>query len=342
MSTRFIDKVTNLDRITNRPTGAGIGVFGNALYVNINGELVPVADVGNGVTYYVDANEGSDDATQSGRSWNDAFLTMAEAFTHIASGDTIIFRGKIREQITTPVQVFDVTIIGAGNRPRHADSAPDGGQTHANTWTTPASATAATPLVKVLQQGWRFVNILFAGPTDADDLSSCVQLYRDAGAGDDERDAGHAEFINCRFASGHGGINDTGGCVNVGIFGCRFEALTGYCIKGVGNIGVGQSDWRVEQNVFDGFTNGVKIAAFGCRFKDNTFTDGGTPNTTFVLNISNGGGSDNFVVENYFQTATANFNTPDVVGNATDVWWNVSIDAAAAGVSSGHEVGQPA
>ena len=58
--------------------------------------------------------------------------------------------------------------------------------------------------------------------------------------------------------------------------------------------------------------------------------------------MNNGGGRDNFIVDNVFQTATANFNTPDVVGTTTDVWWNVSIDAAAAGVDSGHEVGQPA
>ena len=46
-------------------------------------------------------------------------------------------------------------------------------------------------------------------------------------------------------------------------------------------------------NVFDGFTNGIKIAGFGCRIKGNTFTDGGTPNTTVVVNTNNGGGADN-------------------------------------------------
>ena len=286
-----------------------------------------------GAIYFVDANIG---ASGDGLSWGAAFKTMAEAFAVIASGDTIFFRGKIREQLTTPVQVFDVTIIGAGNRPRHADSTPDGGQDVTNTWTIPASGATTAPLCKVLQQGWRFVNILFAGPTDSD----CIQLYRDAGADDAERDASHAEFINCRFASGYNGINDSGGCWGALVQGCRFGALTNFCILGVGNIGVGQSDWIIEDNHFYGFANGVKIAAFGCRIKGNTFTDGGTPNTTVVLNTNNGGGADNFVVDNYFQTATANFNTPDIVGTATDVWNNTSIDGTTGMI--GREVGQPA
>jgi hypothetical protein len=297
--------------------------------------------VSKGKTWYVHATDGSDG--DSGKSWDTAFLTMAKAFNNIKSGDTIYFAGKIKEQLTTPAQVFDVTIVGAGTNTRHADDAPAnlGGKATA-TWTTPDSATAATPLVKVLQQGWRFENILFASLATSNDSNAAVELYRDQGAGDAERDSGHASFYRCRFASGHGGIHDTGGNVNVRVEECRFEALTGYCILGVGNVGVGQSDWHIRGNTFDGFTNGVKIAAFGCRIQDNTFTDGGTPNTTFVLNTSNGGGSDNFIVYNFFQTATANFNTPDVVGNATDVWFNVSIDATSAGVGGNYEAGQPA
>ena len=289
-----------------------------------------------GNTWFVDAFSGNASATD-GTTWDNAFATMAQAFAKVASGDRIFFKGKIKEQLVTPVQVFDVAVIGIANRPRHADATPVGGNIGANTWTFPDSPVAATPLCKVLQQGWAFVNILFAAPTDA----AAVQLFRDAGADNAERDASHASFIGCRFASGFG-ISDTGGCVDVLVEGCRFEALTNYCILGVGNIGVGQSDWLIKGNVFDGFTNGVKIAAFGCVIRDNTFSDGGTPNTTFVLNTSNGGGADNHIVYNSFQTATANFNTPDVVGNATDVWINYSIDAAAAGVSGVYEVGQPA
>src|SRR5512146_467607 len=74
-----------------------------------------------GADWYVDASRSG---TGTGTSWDDAFLTMAEAFAKIGSGDSIYFVGKVKEQLTTPVQVFDVRVIGMGNRPRHADSTP--------------------------------------------------------------------------------------------------------------------------------------------------------------------------------------------------------------------------
>jgi hypothetical protein len=337
MATQYLQKFSRAGDIRDMPSAAGIGVLGSQALLNVGGNLIPLGGLEpNGAVYYVDANLGSD--SYDGRSWGTAFLTMAAAFAVLDSGDTIVFRGKIREQLTAPAQIFDVTIIGAGNRPRHADDTPDGGQEAANTWTTPASPTAATPLLKLQQQGWRVVNVLFAGPSDA----ACVQLHRTADSGDDEKDASHAEFINCRFASGQDGISDTGGCFNVVVRNCKFGAVTAFCILGVGNIGVGQLEWTIVDNEFLEFTNGIKIAGFRCRVQNNLFTDGGTPNTTVVCNMANGGGAGNFIIYNFFQTATANFNTPDVVGSATDVWWNTSIDATAAGVGTNREVGQPA
>jgi hypothetical protein len=289
-----------------------------------------------GKVYWCDANKGNDGA--DGLTPDTAFRTIARAFAKIASGDTIRLRGKFREQLVTPALIFDVTVIGDGTRPRHADASPAGSNLATATWTEPTSPTAGQALVRVQQQGWRFINVLFA----ANSTGAAVELYRTA-EGTEERDASHASFIGCRFASGAYGINDIGGCAGVLVAGNRFEALTSACILGVGNIGVGQSDWLIRSNTFDGFTNGVKIAAFGCRIQDNTFTDGGTPNTTFVLNTSNGGGDDNFIIANYFQTTTANFNSPDVVGNATDVWAvNASINSTAAGVGGSYEWGQPA
>jgi hypothetical protein len=79
--------------------------------------------------------------------------------------------------------------------------------------------------------------------------------------------------------------------------------------------------------------------------EDNKFDGGGTPNTTVVCNTNSDGvsGGNNFIVGNYFQTTTANFNTPDCVGTATDVWNNISIDATfTSGGISGLETGQPA
>lgn len=149
-----------------------------------------------GRVWHVDAISGNNSNT--GRDWTSPFLTMAKAFTSVDNGDVIRFKGKVREQLVTPVQVFDVTVIGEGNRPRHADSTPAGGDEAAATWAAPASPTATTALCRVLQQGWRFENILFAPHTDY----GALEFVRNAGAGNAERDASHGVVRNCRFAAG--------------------------------------------------------------------------------------------------------------------------------------------
>lgn len=146
---------------------------------------------------------------QYGNNGNEGFgpdapvSTMARAFTMLQSGDTIHFTGSILEQLVAPAGIFDVTIIGEGTRPRHADAATSstieklGGRSGA-TWKAPASPAATTPLLVVRQQGWRFANILFAPPSD----DAALEFIRDAAAGDLERDSSHAEVLNCRFAGG--------------------------------------------------------------------------------------------------------------------------------------------
>jgi len=283
-----------------------------------------------GTTYYVDAVNGVN--TRLGKSWRKAFLTMARAFEVVESGDTIVFGGKIREQLVTPVGVFDVAVVGTGNRPRHADPSPVGGDRSAATWTTPLTPVAATPLVAVLQQGWKFENILFAGPTDVHALNASIELRRTA-EGAAETDASHMSVVGCRFASGYKHINDTGGCYGVLLQGNRFVSAANFAVLGVGNIGVGQSAWEITHNRFDENVNGVLIAGFACDINYNSFSDGGTPNTTVVLNTNNGGGANNRVSYNNFQTTTGNFNTPDVVGTATDYWNpNYSFDTLETGV----------
>src|SRR5688572_5988810 len=73
-----------------------------------------------GRVLFVDGNRGG--AGNNGRASGRAFLTMAQAMSSVASGDTIYLRGNITENIIAPAGIFDVTIIGAGNRPRHADA----------------------------------------------------------------------------------------------------------------------------------------------------------------------------------------------------------------------------
>lgn len=301
---------------------------------------IPITS-GRGKTWYVDTN-GPGVANNSeplGTSWQSAFTTMGAAFALLSSGDTVEFVGNVNEQLTTPYGVTNVTIRGVG-RPRHADTHPYHGEIAASTWKI--GALGNNPLLIMRYPGWRLENFLVAAHAS----NYAFRLERTAEDGltpSLEQDASHAEFKGIRFASGGGGISDTGGCFDVAVEDCIFQAITVACILGVGNIGVGQLMWHIMRNHFNNFTNGVKIAGFECLIADNFFTDGGTPNTTFVLNTNNGGGRDNFIARNFFQTATANFNTPDIVGTATDVWTaNCTPDAQAAGVSGIYEIGQPA
>ena len=325
MATRYLDKVGNSNLILDRPDAAGIGVVGSNVLVNIGGNLLSLTGVEPKSIYYVDANDGSDASTNDGKSWSKAFLTMAKAFTSLASGDAVVFRGKVREQITSPVGKFDVTIIGYGNRPRHADASPAGSNDVANTWTTPASAAATTPLVTVLQQGWRFVNILFAGPTDA----ASVRLKRTA-EGVDENDGSHAEFINCRFASGQDGIESHGGVSHVGIYGCSFTVLTGHAIKFTTGAGIGiPSRWELLGNRFESNANIMEaVGALDFRIQENTFM------TTTTLTFDFTGGARNVVVRNNFNIAAADFDPAGGVtgSGATDVWSNTLTAAIETGL----------
>ena len=286
---------------------------GGRITVEAGGFLNLIAP--NGSIWFVDANVS---ASGDGMSWGQAFKTMAEAFAVLTSGDTVFFRGKIREQLITPVQVFDVTIVGAGNRPRHADSTPDGGQDAANTWTYPASGATTAALCKVLQQGWRFVNILFASPTD----HAGLWFFRDAGADDAERDASHAEVLGCRFAAGLDGIRGTE-VFNVHIADCIFYDHTGYAIKHVSGAGVAAPyRWTVENNRFDLCANWMGAwTASHFVIRNNVIT-----NIT-TLRLDTRLGDHNVVVGNVFDIAAADFdNSGEIYGAATDVWSNTLLE----------------
>jgi hypothetical protein len=280
-----------------------------------------------GDVYYLDVNYGDND--NDGSSWDEAFATMAKALLSVSSGDTIVFRGKVREQLTAPVGVFDVTIIGAGNRPRHADvHASGGGNIAANTWTFPASGSTDSPLLTVLHQGWRFVNIVFAGHA----TDSCIKLLRSGDEGTVlERDASHIEFINCRFASGQDGIEQSGGCHHIGIYGCTFEGLTGTALKHTGGAGIGYPiRWVIKDCEFMSCANIMTaVAAADYLIRNNAFM------TTTTLLFDFTGGARNVVVDNYFNILKADFDpTGLVTGTATDVWSNILLD--------GREEGLPA
>lgn len=207
----------------------------------------------NGRTWFVDANYGADG--NNGKSWENALLTMDAAFDRVASGDLIYFTGKIQEQLVTPVQVFDVSVIGMGNRPRHADSTPSGGQYATAQWAPPSSGVAAQATVRVLQQGWRFQNILFTA-VDAD--AACVEVVRNAASGNDERDGSHCVIRGCRGSGAGIGVRLTATSFtenpfNVLIEGNKFNSMT----YGILASAAQPNSCIIRGNVFQGTTNAI-------------------------------------------------------------------------------------
>lgn len=198
-----------------------------------------------GDVWYVDTLNGH--ASYGGRSWSDAFLTMSAALDAAQTYDTILVRGDVREELTASATKFDITIVGAGNRPRHANS----GYAGAAVWRPPASPTAATPLLKVRAQGWTFVNLLFDCPVDA----AAIYLERNAidGVANGEYDPSHASFIGCRFDSGLVGIQNVGGAGYVLVEDCRFYRLSGSGAAGIKCTSTATAvplNWQIRNNSF--------------------------------------------------------------------------------------------
>lgn len=264
-----------------------------------------------GNNYYVDATRS---ASGDGSSWANAYNTMQAAFNKIGSGDTIRFVGKVVEQLVTPVQVFDVKVIGMGTRPRHADSTPTGGNTHASQWGPPASgAVAGQATVNVLQQGWHFENILF---TMESSTAPGIQLSRNAASGNSERDASHVKIVGCKFAG-------AGIAIRFGESGVYTEIVNNALIEdndflsnttaiAEGAVGL-QTTAKIIGNRFQTCTNDIVLAASHARIVGNIMSlaptssikiDGGTgsnqvhgnylPGTYADGTLYNAGTSDNW------------------------------------------------
>jgi hypothetical protein len=289
-----------------------------AILLGLDGDLGAV----NGDVFYVDAYDGSDG--NDGSSWSRPILTMAEAFTRVASGDSIVFRGKVTEQISTPVQVQDVTVIGAGTRPRNADAAPADptGRSHGASWQPVASEVATTPLCTVRQQGWRFVNILFDCPSD----DAGVELLTTGGSGNDERTGSHASFYGCKFVTGSVGVQDSGGAGFIYIDDCDFQGLTS-AIESVSGAGIGQPWFRsvIKNSRFTQNTNHIVIPSEEVIISDNVFG----VFTTKGIDVSGGTGQ-NIVTRNLLSGTYSNLG--GYTAGTNDCWFG---NYGSSGVTSG-------
>ena len=87
--------------------GLNPGIVGRIWYVNTNTET-DLSDRKGAVGS--DGNDGLSPLTP--------FATVERAFEFIDCYDIVVIDGVVREQVTAPLGVFDVTLVGAANRPR--------------------------------------------------------------------------------------------------------------------------------------------------------------------------------------------------------------------------------
>lgn len=262
-------------------TGEVVGSLGGIHSIFYRAPVVPN-------TWFLDGQNGADG--NDGRDPRKPMKTITAVLAKLQSGDTVYLTGNFTEEAgDTPQAVEDVTFIGLGNRPRHADAARDAhanalGFTNQNSgasWRPPASESGTTPLITVIRQGWTFENILFDAPSDA----ACVIIERDSGSAEAEHDGSHATFRRCRFDGGHAGIDVVDGGYNVLIEDCVFRGLTDG-IRVVSTSIQVPLMWMIRNNLFIANTNHIVGSFTNTVIRDNIF---GTF-TTIALDLDANGG----------------------------------------------------
>lgn len=306
----------------------GVSSFGVPVIGGGSGPFKPYATY-----YFVDANNftGAASDGNDGLSPQTPLLTMARCFAIMlanvaqgpgGSGSVICFIGNIREQLTSPAGVFDVTIMGGSNSPRNADAftaaaSGDGGRSGAS-WLAPASPTASTPLLKIQQQGWVCQNFLFGAAPAA---TASVQVFRDGGAGSLERDGSHAAFYGMRFDSSPMGIQASGGPAFLTVSGCLFARSTTTAIANVTGAGIGTNlNWNIVGNRFTDNVNHIVVPGNECNITNNVFGKF----TTLGVSMSGGTGS-NQVHGNYM---SGDYDAGYVAASNDDWCGNYSMDLA--------------
>jgi hypothetical protein len=282
----------------------------------------PSALVGN--TWYADSANGSDGNSGLGPGSGYAFATIEKLLSKVDHGDIGVLFGVFREQLTGPVK-YDITLIGASNRPRQATS----GGVHTGggaSWLAPAAPVAVTPLIQVVAQGWKFVNIQMAPVAGA----ACIRFRRRETAA--IPDASHGAVFGCYFSTGGAGGHgiDVTECKRILVEDCDFEALgTGTAILNTADGGVAQTGYGVIRgnrfqrgNAGDIIVAGNDYLIEGNRFYAVFGTEGG-------MRIDLDGGARNRVLNNHFADATAQYAIAGGYrkGAATDVWRNWVSDA---------------
>jgi len=276
-----------------------------------------------GTIYYVDTVNGSD--SNSGLNWDVALATVEEAFAKVGDNGLIAIIGDVREQITAPLGVTGVKVVGvAGGRNRHDDGVR---------WREPATALDA-PLVTIRQQGWEFHNILFV-PQDG---YSAIRAHRAEST--TYPDSSHFIVKNCKFIGGAAigsqagiGIEDWGGNHHYLVEDCEFHELDNAIVAPSGSPGIAAPLRNTIKNcIFEDNVDDICMDGNLCRILNNIFmTPYGTKNHDNTVNmayVTDVSGA-NFVIGNIFADATANVTIAKGYGPSTgDVWRNFVTDAA--------------
>lgn len=280
---------------------------------------------------YVDTVNGSD--TNDGADWVYPLQTMAKAFTKAVSNSVIYVVGDIREEITAPLGLYGVTIIGAaGGRPRHSTSG--GVVTNGNgvSWREPATALNA-PLLELREQGWEVHNILFVPESGY----GAVKLHREETA--TYPDASHFIMRNCKVIGGGSqvglGIDDSGASYHIEVSGCEFVNLEyAYHASGVGIAAPSAHLW--QDNLFYSNKHDIVGNFATSRFMRNRFAtlyNASThPNTLNLAPTADAGvaAASNVVLDNVFADAAADVTIAKGYKPATgDIWRNFVTNTAA-------------
>lgn len=288
-----------------------------------------------GRRWFVDGSNtterGSD--SNSGRTWEDPFLTMARVFEVCDTYDRIYLMGVIKEQLVSPVGVYDVVIEGVASLRQATDSgvATGGG----SSWLAPASPTAATALLELIQAGWVITGVQFAPVAS----SPCIQITRAAASGSTpEKDGSHAIIVGNKFVGGGSsgqGVKLKNGGYNVTIDQNEFESLTGTAIVSDGTGVSVPLEIKIRRNRFNNNTNSIAISSNEGTIQENIIRQAADDANNKVNLISvSAQGEKNMVIGNVFSDAAANVTIAKGYKPGTsDVWRNYVTDAADAVVT---------
>lgn len=290
-----------------------------------------------GVTLFVNTVAGNDG--NSGLTPDKALDTMDAALDKLAAlhaavsksadNSTIYVIGDVREQLSAPLGVSGVRIVGLAN----------GNNRHDNgmRWRQAATATNA-PLLIVHEQGWEFHNILFVPESGY----SALKFWRAEDA--THPDGSHAIVRGCKFIGPTTigtplgiGIEDYGGMHHQLIEDNEFADLD-FAIKAT-NVSIA-SPLRntIRRNSFDSNKNDIGLNANLCRILDNTFNTAYNSSThPIIINLAYTADASgkNVVHNNVFADAiTAIDDDHGYIESTGDVWggnWaSTSTSAAAA------------